>query len=555
MRAAAFALFAALLAVAGAADAQPRTPLPCPGPLLPLVLATGRWQLVGPCSVDGIHLSGDADVLVTGPRFLVQDDVLLDGDAVLEVATAELVIAQYSTAEIDHTIRDRALLVVRNARVVTNATSHSAVTAFFESWDDARVRFIGCGLDTRYNWMLAYAHDRSTLQVHDSVDAPTETYPRDASTVQVSGANTRTRVVLLIPPQASAELGDLPTGDTFTYQFGRGTAGNAGIDYLVQVFESWARWGVSSGPDSDVTIRDNGQPVTLSFLFARVTEPTWVAGLRPNGPLVQRFTQQGRLLDLDDALLYGNGWQIYVESLIDAALVRPVAIEDAQVNELGALRNGVVEVREAIFQYAYLAAYQPGSRVRVEDSVINSQNVRANADGVMEIADSTIWGSLLDAGGSARIRLSNTELNENVCHPGCLPQCISFLGANTCNGFNPRSTVGFAVRDAAAVVAARLAPIAAPVPAGAPLSLVGDAFVESPVASLAASPWELSVRPLAGGAATIVATGGGAPRRGVELGVVDAAALAPGEWVARLEVRPPGETPVVAERHFRVLSP
>lgn len=551
-RIATFGVFGATLAFALAASAQPRTPLACPGPLAPLALSSGTWLITGVCSVAGVHLTGTADVLITGSSFLIQDDLLLEDDSMLHVLTTNFVIAQQSTAQIHSQTRDRATLFVENARVTTNAALNANITAFVDAYGDSQVHFKWCALDTRYNWVLVYLHERSTLIVENSVEVPTENYPRDDSTVRVTGTNTRTRVVLLMPPDSSAELDDIPAGETFTYQFGRGTPGNAGIGYLVDVQNSFVRWGVSSGPRSNIAIRNNGQPLTLSYLFALVTQPTLLAGVRPVGPLTQQFNHLERSLVLDDVLLFPNGWQVYVESLTAPSNVKPVWIEDSQLNEMGALRNGIVEVRESVFQYAFLAAYSAGSRVRVEDSVINSQNVRANEDGVLEIFDSTIWGSLLDAGGASRIRLSNTELNDNVCHPGCLPSCISFTGGNECNAFNPALHVGFNVRGGAAVLGARLAPIAAPVPSGTPLAFVGDAYVESPVAALAASSWELSIRPLAGGAATVVASGGGVPLRGALLGTLDTATVASGEYVARLELRPPGEPVLAAERFFVV---
>ncbi len=546
----------ALLAFALPSPAQgARVPLACPGPLAPLALNSGTWQIGGVCSVASVHLSGSADVLVTGPRFLIQGDLLLDGDAILHIMTAEYVIAQQSTAQIHSETRDRSYLFVENARVVTNAALTANITAFVDAHDDSTIRFQGCALDTRYNWVLVYVRDRSTLFVDNSTQVPTESYPSGDSTVHVTGAATSMRVVLLMAPGSNAELDDIPAGTTFTYQFGRGTPGNGGIGYLVDVQNSWVRWGISSGPKSHVAIRHNGQPVTLSYLFALVTQPTLLAGLRPAGPLTQTFDHSSRSLVLDDVLLYPNGWQVYVQTLGDPSVAKPVWLEDSQVNELGALQNGLVEVREMVFQYAFLAAYNAGSKVRVEDSVINSQNIRTNEDGVMEIFDSTIWGSLLDAGGVSRIRLSNTELNDNVCHPGCLPSCISFTGGDECNGFNPALHVGFNLRDGAAVLGARLAVIPAPVPAGTPLDFVGDAFVESPVAALAAAPWELTIRPVAGGAATLVASGGGAPLRDAVLGTLDTATVAAGEYIARLEVQPAGEPVLAAERFFVVKTP
>jgi hypothetical protein len=549
-----FAL-AFLLAIAPAsiAAAQPRAPLPCPGPQNALALFAGRWQISVLCSVKSINLTGTADVLVTGPLLIVSGVIALSGDASLTVATTQFLLAQLAAAQYPIVLTNRAVFAVDNSFFMTNGGVVANLAAFLYAYDDAQIRFTNAELNTHYSWLLGYLNDRSRLRVDGSAFLPTEIYPRDASTVEIAGANTSVRTVLLIPPHATALVEGLPAADPYSYRFGRGEPGNVGIDYLVDVQNSSSRIGVSVGPLSDVTLRDNERPLTVSYVFTADPEPSWLAGLRSGMAVTQTFEHQRRRLVLEQTELYDVGWQLYLQH-VGGATAPFVAIEDAWVNEVGALEGSRLEARDSIFQYAFLAAFEPGAHVRVEDSVINSQNVRANDAGVVEIFESQIWGSRLDASGSGRLRLTNVELRENVCHPACLPACLTQSGNGECNSYNPATQVAFDARDTAAILGARLAPIAAPVAAGDPLPLTGDVYVVSPVASLGAFAWELSVRSQSE-PTVVVASGGGATLRDAVLGTVDTSVLAPGDWTAHLELGAPGEAPIVAERFFQVVAP
>ena len=535
-----------------AAAAQTRAPLACPGPG-PLVLASGVFALATPCPVASIALSGTADLLVTGPRLQVNGPISVVGDAALTIATTQFLIAQQATAQYPITVRDRTLFAVDGAAVITSGVPDASHTAFVYAFGDAQLRFTNAALDTRNSWLLAYLNERARLRLDDAASVPTEIYPRDSATVEITGALTATRTVLLIPPRASATIEGLPGTDLYTHRFGRGEPGSSGIDYLVDVEQSRSRIGVSVGPYTDVTLRNNDRPVTLSYLFIADPAPNWLAGLRSGMAVTQTLEHQGRHLVLEETQLYDIGWQVYLQR-VGGTTAPFVSIDDAWVNELGALADGRAEARDSVFQFAYLSAFEHGTHVRVEDSVVNSQNVRASDDGVLELFESQIWGSLLDASGTARLRLTNVELHPNVCHATCLPACLSAGGNGECNSYNPASDVVFDARDASAILGARLAPIAAPVAPGAALDLVGDVYVASPVPTLAGYDWELTVAK-DGGTPIAVASGVGGMQRDALLGTVGGAQLSPGDWRARLELRAPGETPLAAERFFRVLAP
>jgi len=538
----------ALLSIA--AEARARDPLPCPSPA-PLALSSGSWSLDTPCPVASVSLSGSADVLVTGPILRVSGPITLSGDAVLTITAVEFVLAQLATAQFPIVLRDRSALIVEGVRVITNGGVAASPTAFLYAFGDAQVRFTDASLDPDASWLLAYLNERSRLRVENGAHVPTEIYPRDDSTVEITGPDTTVRTVLLIPPHATARIEGLPATSPFSHRFGRGEPGSSGVGYLVDVQESTSRFGVSIAPMTDVTLRDNERPLTLSYLFMADAAPNWLAGLRSGMPVTQTLEHQGRHLSLESTLLYDVGWQVYLQR-VGGPAAPFVAIDDSWINELGALSDSHAEARDSVFQFAYLSAFESGTRVRVEDSVINSQNVRASDDGVVEIVESQIWGSHLDVSDQGRLRLVNVDLEPNQCHAACLPACLGAGG--TCNAFNAAAQVAFDVRDQGAVLGARLAPISAPVSRGALLPVRGDVYVVSTLAALAASAWDLSAVDEDGGE-TPIASGGAAIQLEALLGTLDTSPLAAGDYRLRLELAAPGEAPLVAERFLRVVDP
>ena len=249
-------------------------------------------------------------------------------------------------------------------------------------------------------------------------------------------------------------------------------------------------------------------------------------------------------------LLYPVSWQIYVES----ANPGMVLVENSTLNELGTLDDGLVEARENTFQFAYAAAFRTNSRLRIEDAVINSQNVLAQRNGMLEVADSSIWGSRVEARDQGRVRLRNVAIEANVCHPGCLPACIPQQGGNQCNGFNNADEVSFNASDQGAILMANLAPITAPVVAGTTLAVIGDALVESADPALAGYVSRVSWG--ADGAAFTPLTGDvPGTWRNAQLATLDTTGVSPGDYWLRLELDAPGEPLLVAERPFRVEAP
>jgi hypothetical protein len=543
-------------------DAEPgdaglaREELGCPGEGHPLERATGVWILRGPCTVSGVTLTGDADVRVESDPFVVAGDIRLSDDARLSMDGGTLRLPQHTTSEYALDVSGRAILETADLTIETNGGEPANLYLNLDLHDDARATFTRTELDFARSWILANVRDRATLENVDSVHVPCEIYPQDSATVSVRGPASDTGVWVVIPPGATAVMDGPPAGSPFTYSFGRGQPGTSGLEYLVEVQNGHSGFGVISTPRSDLTVRDNGAPIVVGYFFAGVTEPQLLEGLEVGGPQTSLFTHQDRRLALERAALNPLvAWQIYNDNA-GVASPETVLVRGALVNEIGALTQGRIAVEDSTLQFAVIAAIGPGSRVEVTRTNVHSQTIQTEHDGVITLRDSHVFGSRLQARGTGRIRLENTVLDTNHCHPGCLPRCLDFTGGDRCNAFNPSIDPTLVATDAGAILMARLAPIA-DVTAGSPVPLTGDAGGIGADPMLAGVRYRVAIRPEAAGASEAVTVAEGAgPVRDAALGELDTATLVPGTHVVRLELLlPASEEPLAVERTFTILAP
>jgi hypothetical protein len=262
------------------------------------------------------------------------------------------------------------------------------------------------------------------------------------------------------------------------------------------------------------------------------------------------------MLALENAQVFPFGWQIYNDnSGIPAEEAATVVIADSFVNEVGGAMNARLHVRDSVFGFAVLGAVGPGAKIRVERSIINSQTLLAQYDAVLEVHDSQIFGSLVQAAGSSRVILINTPLRQNACHGQCQPMCLSLDGspATRCNGFNPATEVELAASDQAAIIALGVHELAQPVVRGETATFSGDVLVESQLEELGTFTFDLAYVPSAGGTPKAIALAQTGPRRAEALGELDTSTLAPGDYWVVLELRLGGTT-LAARRPFVVVA-
>lgn len=510
-------------------------------------LDTGSFQLTGPCDVEGdLHLSGDARLAVDGFDLSVTGDIVVEGQAVLQLAGGTLTLANEYTQQYRIDASGSAQIILEDASLVTRAEAAVGnISCYYYGRDDSLLRVEDVELDNLSSWLLGDFSGNSRLEAVRTRYVPTEIYPSGAATIRIDGPDSTSGVWLLFPPGTEADLDDLPAAP-ITYSFGRDTPGVQNIDYQVDITDSFVGISVLSGPASTLSIRDNDTPITIGYIFAGVTAPEQLSNL-PTGTVTATFANQGRSLSLTNAVLGPIAWQIYIDNTgVDNPAL--VTLADSTINELAALANGRVLVNRATLQWAVVSAERASSDIEIHDSIINSQLIKAAEDGQVRIFDSSIWGAQVEPSATGRIVLVNTTLNDNRCHPGCSPVCTT---GGVCNPYNPSATTTLQPRDSGAILVSRLTPPPATVPVGTSLSITGDVFADS-VAPLAAT-YTLAYRREPSTDFVPLVVGGQTPRRDQVLGTLNTTSLTPGTYTLALVLNPTGEAPVVATRRFELV--
>jgi len=543
---------AALIDGSADGDAGPAvTPLACPSPRGAIELGAGRYAFQADCTVTGINLHGDAAVLSGGIHLTVDGDILLSDNASLAISGGSFTLANHTVFEHRIEARGNAVLDIAGTAASTNAGVAGNLSSSYDGYDNSLLRVDKVAFDFTVSWLLANLHDRARVETKNSAHFPSEAYPADHATLRIEGASSDTGVWLLFAPGSLGVLDNLPSTSPFDFSFGRSTPGVTGIDYQVDVVQGNAGFGIFSLPRSNVTLRNNVQPVGLDYVFYDVTTPTLLSGLQ-GGLHTQTYQDQGRTLVLDHATLPPIGWQVYNFSpSVALANVVPVTITNSLLNELGALDHGAFEVQDSHFGFALLAAMRPGSSIAVRRAVINSQSILAQSNGLIRIEDSEIHGSLVQASDSSRVLMVNTRLLTNQCHPECLPTCLSLDGSppTRCNPFNPSTDIQFVVHDQAAVLAAGIDEVTT-IPAGSSYSFTGSAFAVT--ATPENSTYSLRYRSASQSSFTDLVVGAAAALRAQPLGRLDTSGLSPGGFVVELELHVPGEPGLLAQRTFMI---
>jgi len=531
-------------------------PLPCPAAGAAIDLATGDWALHGDCSVTGITLRGEAQLWAEGLTLTVNGDVLLEQEAGLHIVGGSFTLANRTVFEYRIRAKGKALLDIRDAKMSTNAGIAGNLTSNYDGSDDSRLHIENVQFDHLKSWLLVNLHDRARLETKNSPNLPAETYPVDNSNVRIEGERSANGVWLYFLPGSTAVIDNLPnTSSPFTFSFGRTTPGVTGIGYQVDVVQGKTGFGIFSFPRSRVTVRNNPTAVGLNYMLTDVTAPETLTGLQ-GGRQTRTYQNQGRVLALENAELPPMGWQVYsANDGIPLASVAPVTVSDSLINEMGAMARGRFEVTNVQFAFALIAAVGPSSSVHVRDSVINSQTILGESDGVVKIEDSEIYGSLVQATGSSRILLLNNALRTNERHPKCLPLFPSMDGSppTRCNPFNPAREVQFVARGQGAVLVAGIDPIATAIRSGGTYAFVGNAIVKT--ADDKPYTYNLRYRQASASAFTTIATGATGPKRAQALGQLDTTGLALGDYIVELELVVPGQERVAVQRPFTIAVP
>jgi hypothetical protein len=530
-------------------------PFPCPAVGAPIDLASGNWALGSDCTTSSLNLHGDAQLWAEGRALRVDGNASLADNAGLHMHGGSFNIANQYKLQYHITAKGHALVDLRDMQMFTNAGVAANLTSSYDGFDDSRLHIENVQLDHFTSWLLCHVRDRATVETKNSPHFPSEIYPSGSSTVRIEGPESHHAVWLNFIPGSTAVLDNLPASHPFTFSFGRNTPGVTGVGYQVDVVNGTAGFGIDSFPRSNVTVR-NCRGVNLGYHFSDVTTPESLTGLKGGGPQIGIYRNQGRVLDLEEAGTPPWGWQIYSSNdHIPLASVAPVTITDSLINELGASNQGRFEISHVQFAFAALAAVGPGSSVHVRDSIINSHTIMGNADGVVRIEDSEIFGSRVQAIANSRILILNTALRRNEPNPKCVPVIPSLDGGprTRCNPYNPLHESEFIARGQGAVWVAGIEPIAQPIRPGSSYAFVGDAFLKT--ADDKPYSYNLRYRQASASTFTSIAAGATGPKRGQPLGQLDTTGMAPGDYIVQLELVGPGQELITVQRPFTISGP
>ena len=376
-------------------------------------------------------------------------------------------------------------------------------------------------------------------------------YPSANATI-IEGPKSGHAVWLRFNAGSSAVLDDLPTTRPFTFSFGRNTPGVVGIGYEVDVINGNAGFPVISTPGSKVTVKNSH--AGIGYEFTNVTSPETINGLKGSGPQSGNYTNQGRVLDLENVTLPPYGWQIYSsnEGIVPANLV-PVTVTDSLINELGAMKQGWFEAEHVHFAFAVLGAVAAGSRVHVRDSIINSHTIMGDNDGVVKIEDSQIYGSRVQAIAHSRVLLLNTALLPNVPGPNCADVPPNSKPRTRCNPYNPEPDVDFITQGNGIILVAGIDPIAAVIKSGEKFAFTGNAIAKT----IPDSPYTYNLRYRRASVTDFVSIAAGAagPKRGQPLGQLNTTGLAAGDYIVELRLVVPGQDSIAVQRPFTISKP
>ncbi len=326
--------------------------------------SSGAINLNSNCQVAGdINLSGTASLTMTDAVLTVQGNIVLNDQAVLMVTNGGLTIPQTDYFQNWMNLNNNSQMIIKKSSFVTNATSNKSLGMFLKAYDSSVLTFEESTLLTRGSWLITHFYDQAKLTVNNSLNLPTEIYPFDSSQISVSNSEFASLWLDFVP--GSIGTVNVPQGDAqgkFDFDFGK----SPGFDYSIHISASHARLGLSSHPNSSMTVNGNGASGTndigLAFAYGvyNNTGPVTIDGLNVGSDVTRKFSDSGRTLSLNHVNLNPFSWQVYVMQ----SNGYPVTVTRSKINEVGALANGLVNVSNSVLQLAVLEAEGPGSRVQ-----------------------------------------------------------------------------------------------------------------------------------------------------------------------------------------------
>src|SRR5262245_60018637 len=467
------------------------TPLACP--TTSVSLTAGTYSITGACTLKGnITLASTASLTIDTSTFVLDGDISLGGDAQLVIRKSTFTIANHFAFEHTITAKNRSVLHFIDSTLVTTAGAvTTSLPVQYQGSETSLLWAENSKIQSQQSWLVVDLVGQATLHRVAST-VPSGVYPHESSTVTVEGGS-ELRVWLEFLSGSKATVANIPDAETpFTFHFGRNTAGTVNIGYQIDVVSSVVRFGVLSHPGSDVTIQNNVGEITVGYLLLNVTSASSITSVTPITTNLT-LTDQGRTFRLVNAKLEPYGWHVYsaAPGVTSAPLV---GIGSSVINELAALDGGRFTLDSSVVQFAMVAAIGPDSSIRVKDSIIHAQTIMGEKNSTVQVEDSQIFGSLVQARDDARITLLNSTLGKNVCHALCIPGCDP-NGTGGCNVFNdPLVDTRLVADGRASIVVAGIDWITRVIKIGETYAIKGDALIQAGADATRPYTYDLSFR-------------------------------------------------------------
>jgi Domain of unknown function DUF11 len=407
-----------------------------------LALSNGEWLIVqGDCTVEGnITLSGASLLIVTDSHFVLTGNLTGSDQAIVYVQRSDFTVNNRFNSEWSINMFGDALLWFSQTVFRSNMGTDGNHFMGYFAHDRAKLRVVDSSVPTTNSWLLGRIIDQAQAYTSGSNSFPSEIVVAGQATIQVQGGSQTSiwmpfdagsRAMMVLPDQ---------TQGSYSFSFGRNTPNVAGVGYQITIIDSFARLGISSSPGSAVAIIGKGKgygaakagEISIGYLMPGVKSPELLTGLRPGYQAYTRLNHQGRTLILYNVELDPVGWNVYVSG--SQAFV---TIRDSILNEVAAFPAGKVEVQKSILQWAVLGSTGSGSQVIVRNSNIYSQVIHSAGNGRIEIHDSVVHGSPLEALDDSTIQVfggllspsgSATPCNlDTGLTPSAVPLCNPFI--------------------------------------------------------------------------------------------------------------------------------
>ena len=405
-------------------------------------VVNGRVDITQSCTITGSLTiqSGMVNVNYTATPtavFKVAGNITVSGFAALWIEGGKFEIQQDYSQHRKMSSTNDATIVLKSTTVVLNQ-GPGLKYLFYDAFDRSKMFAVDSTLDRTTSWLIANQFGDSRLLGIRTRSVPTEVYVKGNSTVTIADPTSTTGVWLDFGNGATGTV-DLPaqTGadghlQAYSWRIGRGTSGLTGVGWQLEIANASVGLGLESHTGSRITVNGRGAPATGEVKIAYHAD-SGTQSLSGLGGGLQNKTLGGTQLTLQNVDLGLIAWQLYAHD--NATL----SVTSSIVNEIGVASGGRLTIRDSIIQFGAVSSLgSNAAQIDIHNSQIYSQTIEALRDGVVNIHDSAVFGSVVVAHeGASAVNFHRGALltNSVAACPLVISQMMNIWGVPICNPF------------------------------------------------------------------------------------------------------------------------